>query len=836
MQSQQKRVKWSRGETAEALEERTDTGITMASVELMENCIPDMFGNISRRPGLKPIPLSNSFVQPTSMPWLGFVQANTIEGLPVDINTLDKQIQFIPFYINENDIIIIGINTGTYLRIQNGKIVSQYNDSSIKNGHYDNQAGKWIFPKVSFAQQNNYMIIATDSNVWKVQFVLNNDGVSFTPSVELWKYNAGWYAPNGTQTKQVNNLTLPNLSFSGNFGNYTYTEIDGTTTVYSWTDTGLTYTDFENINNEIPVGSIVQMPNIGCYLRVEGYTVSGANFMFEDITFDGVLNANDPVPSTGTYCKAVPGLVATLEVYRDGARIKTQLVNLGIKRVKNTNATNGVSETTCYYNGSYWGVFTNWANTQATDIKIYVYGSLLTPVANSSATDSIVSVEYGYQSLTPEDWQDTGNYPHPKEIIFHNQRLWAGAWAYSSSEEYPLVIGSQIGRYNDLKNDYNQENEPITLDILTQFQERILHLVDYNGLKIMTDSYEYAYDNNGVVKQSANGSWEFCDPIVFDSLCLYVDSTGLQVKAMQYEFQANIFNSSTINQFAPHDLVWHSTYLASYEDKANSTGKYLFVTNEQINDNSLLGVCNFVPGNQATIWNRWTLPQLSVYFGAQGDIAPGTLVKSSFVHSVINTKSQPIFMMKCAFVEPTFKVVYGFGFVPCYIDFDSNIDLQGTIDATGRFVINTVTNTYNVKYNQTIPNAEIAVYSNGEFQFTTTTDKFGIVAADVSELTNVTAGLMINATIRSHPIDVGGKTKSIKKRIAKARMSVHNTEPGVITINSKTGYMNPAKDLIDFYGVTGMKDEVRYTITNNKGAMFHLESLLMNIEYGTLIS
>ena len=42
MQSQQKKVKWSRGETADALEERTDTGITNVSVSRLENCTCDI--------------------------------------------------------------------------------------------------------------------------------------------------------------------------------------------------------------------------------------------------------------------------------------------------------------------------------------------------------------------------------------------------------------------------------------------------------------------------------------------------------------------------------------------------------------------------------------------------------------------------------------------------------------------------------------------------------------------------------------------------------------------------------------------------------------------------
>ena len=53
MNTQQKRVKWSRGETTDALEERTDTGITNVSAEFMENVVCDIYGNVSRRPALK---------------------------------------------------------------------------------------------------------------------------------------------------------------------------------------------------------------------------------------------------------------------------------------------------------------------------------------------------------------------------------------------------------------------------------------------------------------------------------------------------------------------------------------------------------------------------------------------------------------------------------------------------------------------------------------------------------------------------------------------------------------------------------------------------------------
>lgn len=813
MQSQQKRVKWSRGETAEALEERTDTGITMVSVERMQDCIPDIYGNISRRPGLKVLPCSlNSY---------GF--------------EYDEHLQVFPFYLTEQDIILVGVHFNSItelIRVKDNVVVHQATVSA--GGSYPKTgvelgliSGVYSYRPVSFAQQNNYMLIADGYNVYKLQIEVSTSDDSFTPTMEVWEFSAGWYAPTGTQTKTVNSNMISGLNFSGQFSNYTFTDNTGASVVYSSTETGLSYADYSTIESEIPEGSIIHMPNIGCYLRVEGYSVGAANLVFEDLTFDGVLNQGDAIPSTGLYCKKYnndPRLYA----YQNGVQIREKLVSTGtVYCVKNNAATHGLSKT-AYRRHNFDILWDAWSDVSASDAKTIVYGSLMTPVADSNAHDTIVSVEYGYTSLQPDSWNGIQSFPHPKKLVFNDQRLWAGAWSYSVKEEYAIVLGSQIARYNDLKNDYNQENEPITLDILTQFKERILHLIDYNGLKIMTDSFEYAYQDGGVVKQSANGSFEYCEPIVFDSLCLYLDTTGCQVKAMQYEFQSNIFNSTTINQVAPHDLVWYPMSMAAYEDKTNSTGKYLFLVNRD-DANARLAVCNFVPGNQANIWNRWTFPMVNLGSGYDNKSV-------SLLHSVVQTKNHPIFML-------TFNKFSGSGtysncyIVPAVIDFNAHADAEGGI-------INVNSVNYYAPFSHatnpinwfTIPSATVAVYANGVFQFMDTTTSTGALTKSLEGLTNVTVGLPINAMVVSHPIDIGGKTKSIKKRIGKAQMSVHDTDAGAIIINGKTGYMNPAKDHISFYGVTGMKNEIKYTLTNNNGAAFHLESLLMNIEYGTLDS
>lgn len=827
MQSQQKRVKWSRGETAEAIEERTDTGVTQASVEFMENCIPDIYGNVSRRPGLK---------------ILENVDTDNVHGF-----TYDEYLQVIPFYITENDIILLGIHYNgapEAIRIVDGKVVWAYYFPGITEypttGVVINN--ERTYRPISYAQQNNYLIIADRYNVWKFDFAFPTNILSqyyFTSTINPWKFSAGWYAPNGTQTRGVNDSDITGFSISGNTTNYVYTDAAGINVVYTCFDTSVAGNLTPDVEKFIPAGSIVQMPNIGCYFRVEGYTFvssNNTNVYFTDTVFDGVLGISDAVPVTGTYCKVFgssgvgPSVLGYwLIKYVNGTEVKRVKVVAGQDcAVRNTASLTGYS--TNKVSSGNWG---SWSDLSVTSLKVGMYGSLLTPLADENATDTEVSVEYGYISLTPADEPGVAN-PHPTKFVFVDQRLWAAGWAYSKKEQYAIVLGSQIARYNDLKNDYNQENEPITLNISTQYKERILHLVDYNGLKIMTDAYEYAYNKDtGIVKQSANGSFEYCEPIVFDSLCLYVDSTGCQVKAMQYEFQSNIFNSSTINQYTPHDLVWYPWGMATYEDKIHSTGKYLFLVNRE-DANTRLAVCNFVPSNQANIWSRWKTNSTIDVGG----------VDKPLIHSVVNLKDQTMFMIRTKKIDTTsYPYVETEEILPAVLDFEAFSDFEvepttgipnfGQDNWVYAIWINTAKQVW-----RTIP-GQVAIAKDGIFQLFTETYSEGATVLQPTTPGNYTLGLPINSTIISHPIDVGGKTKSIKKRIGKAVMSVHDTPNdvrGSISINGKTGYMNPQGDKINFYGVTGMKDEIKYTITNKNGAMFHLESLLMNIEYGTLDS
>ena len=797
MQSQQKKVKWSRGETASALEERTDTGITEVSVARMINCMTDIYGNISRRPALKPIPLADRFQteQFITLPNMYFSDA------------------FIPFYISEDDFILLAIGAVGIVgyRIKNNVIVSA--------NHITGTRANIDIKSIKYAQQNNYMVVTSKTGDMKITINII-DETRFSISDEIWTFTAGWYAPNGTQTKAVTLLNAIWNKDKQGFTDYTYTDKNGQSTVWSYIDSGLTTpAQAQDLENQIPDGSIIQFPKIGAYMRYEGTSVvAGAggayNWYFQDKIFTGGLKWSESVPSTGTYIKAQAGPFSgtpqvTVKIYENGTNTSTHIINNLFIMVSTGNGF--IEWNWLTLDGSEGG----WST--VSDAKIGIYGPLLTPAAKSDATDTTINVEYGYVNLTPATDQ---YFPSPSVVTFSDQRLWTAGWKLEdTADQYALVIGSQIAKYTDFKNDYNLANEAITLDILTKYREDVLHLVDYNGLKIFTTGAEWAYVDGRPVKQSTNGSLASCEPIVFGSLCLYADQTGNQIRAMQYELQNNIFDSTIINQMTPGDLIWQPTAMAQYEDKANNTGRHLFVLNQAGTNIPRIATSNFVPGNQAAIWSRWEFQTLYNVT----NLALGTDV--SLVVNIVNTKKQPIFMVFT-------KEGAGLCCMPAILDFEAEADMLVPLDNSNKYRI------YHKGgwWDRFIPNATVAVYSNGVYQYETTTDENGVLARVPTGLSNVTVGMPINSRVVSHPIDVGGKTKTVTKRIAKVVMSVRNTEPGSVTINSKTGYMNQAKDTINFYGVTGMKREIIYTITNNKGARFTIESLTMNIEYGTLIS
>lgn len=792
MNTQQKRVKWSRGETTDALEERTDTGITNTSAELMENVVCDIYGNVSRRPALK-------------------LLKNNTDYLASNFNNF-----YIPFFITENDYILISTNYA--IRFKNRIAVSRFLLSFVIDlGSTDNFI---IDNNVSYAQQNNYMIVASKKGIFKLTLNLQDNSYDFSINIERFVYTGGWYAPNGTVDTGVSNTNISGLMFNkDNLGASSYTAVgpDGTSTVYSLLDTGLTGTQLQDFQTSFPQGSIIYMPNLGCSFRVEGYCIGNDAMLFSEI-LDGVLTSTQTVPASGIYAKYGGGDSRDAQTRTPTQYIKVSLYRNG-QYITTKNSTGGelVGTTSGWYSVSLTG---QWIPESPTELKLYVYGALLTPIVDKSLTDSNVNVTTGYVNLT--SGLSSPYYPFPSVVVFKDQRLWTSGYVYDAigamgSTDYQeltypgLVVSSQIAKYTDFKNDYNYENEAITLDILTKFKEEVFYLADYNGLKIFTDSGEYDY-NGGVVKQSENGSLKGCQPLVFGSLLLYADKTGHQIKAMQYELQSNIFASNIINNLCPSDLVNMPIRFAALEEKEHYVGRFLYVLNSGENS-PRMSVCDFVPDTQNIIWTRFKFGWLSTD-SSGGQVSP--------IYDIVAIK------------QPIFVVGVGADVWFAEWDYDAIMDFQVNLKPTDT--------AYKVLEYGTIgsfsvmANTHVSVYDGDKYMWDDTTDENGTLSKPLTSLTNPIVGIPINAKIRSHPIDIGGKTKSIAKRISKSLLSMRNTNAGAITVNKKTGYWSHDNSYVNFYNCTGMKREVKLEIENIHSAKFTIESVLMNIEYGTLVS
>lgn len=1041
MQSQQKKVKWSRGETADALEERTDTGITQVSVSVLQNIIADVYGNISRRPAFQMVPYA-----------AGVEDTSTIVA--------SERAKMVPFKISKDDFVVFVFPNNisltqwfSFYRVKNNRIVyvgnQQFNDVPI------------TIP-TGYAQNNNYLILACPSGNVKIQATnIEEEAIEFT--IERFLYSGTWYTDGATQYV-VNNDTVPGLAINQNQNGYINITISTNSGIennmYSAVTTGLKNTaeNYSKLIEAIPIGSIVTFPNMGGQMRVEGiipYVYGGSSgLLFPNTIFDGALDGGS-VPAIGTYCKRDPSswhmMLVDFIMYVNGRAIKRRRAwDLGVV-------------IRCRASSTGFLQFTNgrWREYSAGNLYAYIYGEILSPATNTQGIDSVVTVLSGYEELSSENSVF-------RTTTFSNQRLYTGGLVSTSGQMLDhgaLVVGSQIAKYNDFKNNYGTPNEAVTIDVATKAQEQVFHVIDYNGLQILTDVAEYSYRDGAAIKQSDNGTLKDCIPIVFNNTMLYADRSKRYIRVAQYQLQTNVFGSTKINSLAKEDLIHNPISLSFYEEKENSTGTFLFVINDPTDKTfnaAELAVCNMLPENQEVIWTRWDsvsfpytytttdIETTTIRFawrnqntgvttytalsepsaGDQLYKADGTDETQFYVNkveamatenaiSVVATRTDtqqdfyawyvdgvtyyttsatpsvddPIYMKEGddTFVvryAPENKVwatgtnqitiqpqmyywkgdysgagqyfyndywttsatpqvgdkVYGYHVYPVTHDGSypeeftiaavsgstitverinvDNMDTltivatrtsgpqdksavvadrQSTDDETATLV--TYTNDVLARFQEgdiqhtettttthsgetsiicdsvTVDNkvfflcgldrtfrlaqlnferlldfetpvienkykpsglilegATVQVYDGTEYKFDAVVGADGTLSVSTTGLEHPHAGFWINARLESHPIDVGGRTYTDAKRIGKAVAVIRDTDAGAFTVCDKTGYTSVDKKKVNFYGCTGMKDQIRYTIKNIQGAKFTIESLTMIIEYATLDS
>ena len=922
MQSQQKKVKWSRGETADALEERTDTGITQVSVSKMENIVADIYGNISRRPALK-ICNHGARTSPVTQQSASSVKFNPTVAPFTFVFTIDD---------TKYAIFVVGVNKVQGFLIENNMcvglvdIIDPITEQPVGIG-----VGCQYGRNACFAQSNNWGVLSNVVSPYQTGVIRLDQTNGYKFYYEKFVFSAPWYAPNGTQTMQVSSTEITGLNFdSSSIGQYTYTEANGETTVYSWISTGI---------NQSVVSSTWTGPTTTYYVNaysssnqsVKEISTTQGSFVLTSFTMthnqtysSGQVVASYLIDNPGIL-PDMPGNVV-LNIHSTTSELVATVTGIGGGEEKKLDVTSNLDVPLILQkiydlfplgsivqfpnNGAYMRV--EGFDTDGSHLRMY--GAFLTPVADDNAHDTIVKVETGYVSL--QDYV-------PKTFTFSQQRLYASGWTYNKNLDYHqlpgYVVGSQVGRFTDFKNDYNMQNEPVVIDINTQYQEKVNYVADYNGVKIFTTASEYAYSQEGgVAKQSTNGSSKNVTPTIFGSTLLYVDKTEKQLRALQYEFQTDVFQSNVLNQMCQEDLIMSPISISTTYDKIHHTGSFIYMVQTPINeryDGSVqvgdvweskvpVAVCNFVPGNQAEIWARWSVPIMENMTSSD---APVPVNEPTIVNSITVNNKVWFVVLGLGWKRGAVNGLSGYSLAE--LDYEQTLDFEinaqptdtkfsanrgdiktmtslnawqlggayrtvYTIDGTTPQVGTTVYTYDGTEYGHvtevgtiggdtdyikidtyaqnsqwlrtssldfivtdiTFPNATVSVFDGDEYKWDDTLDQYGNYTKPLTNLTNPRVGFMVNATLESHPIDIQGKTYTEKKRIGKAVAVIRDTDAGAFTVCDKTGYTSNDKKTVNFYGCTGMKDLIRYTIKNIQGAKFTIESLTMIVEYGTLDS
>lgn len=944
MHSQQKKVKWSRGETNSALEERTDTGVTEVSVAKLENIIADIYGNITRRPALKIISYDEKE-----------------EARPIGIMTITTE-QVLD-YPERTSAFVFSVTTDSYIifitpddRNSVSDIVGFFieNDKFVKTVKIDMPTGLSAnsYGPVSVAQSNNYMVVGGLATVPLIFKLTETNDIK----VEQFKFDAPWIAANNTDIKTIQ-AGLFTINYDGQgFTDYIYTSPAGNMTTYSAIDTGYRVIDPSvvdwraKIERDMPSGSILHAPNMGFYMRIEGYYLSGQKCIMYGALLTPVADASKKDNSF------------TLEIgYTDTSKYNPQKFAFAQQRLyathfKNTQMSPQVIPS--FIAGSQIAKYTDFKNdygaaNEAISININTeYQEQMVSMIDFNGLKIFSDAsEYTYDQANGIKKQSSnGIYNLSEPVIFKSILLYAdktkknilafqyelGQDIFQSSAINKLAQESLI--YDPWRMVFNEDREHITGKYLYVIQRdknktpgQVKGIIEPAHIAVCNLSQEtnnmswarWTFPNRNTIYSKLyvgqislitgavainNKVWFVIkNTSTYEGTATKIPCTSYTLAELDFEqkldfetelkptdeyatiipqkkatgFYAWQYNGAYVYTEQEHPQSYNYAFeVYAYSDtisKSSSSQKYItsatettittidgitytkdpanYITDKRTfawrNDDGdiLYSKTQVRSGNTAyltskigesqyndlTIWpNGMHTSDGYIYWKSNTGSTAWADHDNLQIGERLSSNNEQTNSPIEAILEDGKKVRLANGYV-----FEKEYEREGyatveTSKGTQYFKRYPSKDVTQRRYDMVLSNTTIQVYDGDKYMWDDTTDNTGKLSKPLTALAKPKIGFHINAELESHPIDINGKTFAIKKRIAKAKAIVRDTEPNAFHVNDKTGYMSSDKKVVNFYGCSGMKDLVTYKIKNKQGAKFTIESLTLDLEYGTL--
>ena len=230
------------------------------------------------------------------------------------------------------------------------------------------------------------------------------------------------------------------------------------------------------------------------------------------------------------------------------------------------------------YNVLAWGAVAG-----ADYYKVYRMFQGVWSFIGSTTTTSFQDLDIAPDTTTgpPEQRNPFANSNYPGAVTYYQQRK-----IYAGSTEYPQTLwGSKSGDYTnmDVSNPV-KDDDAFTATLASNQSNLIHHLVSLADLIVMTSSGSWKLSGGGTgaaltpasivaVPQVFSGVYANVQPLVIEYDILYVEAKGSKVRALNYNYYAQIYTSTDVSALAeslfygyqivdwcsarqPFDIIW----------------------------------------------------------------------------------------------------------------------------------------------------------------------------------------------------------------------------------------------------------------------------------------
>lgn len=330
-------------------------------------------------------------------------------------------------------------------------------------------------------------------------------------------------------------------------------------------------------------------------------------------------------------------------------------------------------------------------------------------------TEKIASWQYisGYERV----WSDSRGWPIA--CCYFQERLWFGG-----SKQRPSTIwGSRAGLYNNFENIGNYDNDAINRDMNTNSQ--IVNLLSNRGLQVFTSADEWVApeesltpNNFRLIKNTSNGSSITLTPKILNGVTLFVEKNGKSLLSYVYDYNQASYSSSNLGILS--DLIANPVDMDIDSNSNLDEGDYLYIV---LQDGRMI----------VTSLNFEQQVNASSIFQTSGQVlAVCNLVTETYL---LVKRNEQVYL---EVLNPQAKA-------------------DGIFDVYVEEVIENLTD-YEGQYLRIYSDEDYGKYQvvNGKIQMPYPINK------------RCKMGLVFQSVLQSLPINVGGRTVSIKKRISKA--------------------------------------------------------------------